>query len=301
MKVPKLKADAETVARAKARAKATQDAPAPKRRGKPSPLEAAPLSDKAQEDLGVIRKRNDEYCEQILEGTRNPTATPKFLETTPEPPYVALDDERHSCICLAEEGKYTYFIAMQSEEMSVGRMAPHNFRKHFHACDYPLSRAAKLYIEHAKLTGAQDNAREALEAIMAGTSITVVRGYMENQMSNEEAGDAATETPKKSKGGKAKKAAAKAKPAPKGKAKKAAKADGEGGVGRSKFPGTAKIKVLKKGETGAREGTKKYDLRSLVLKGGTVTEVLDRKTKDGTFVTGTVLGNMVGEGIISVG
>lgn len=77
------------------------------------------------------------------------------------------DHNRHHCICVSVERKYTYFIPMEAAEVRVAQMAHEEFAHTYEPVEeYPVRRAAEIFLA-APNKEVAPKAREHLEAILA--------------------------------------------------------------------------------------------------------------------------------------
>jgi len=80
---------------------------------------------------------------------------------------VRRDENRHTCICVAVERKFTYFIPMEASEVKVRRMENQEFATAYEAVpEYPVRRAAEIYLR-APGKEVSDEARGHLEAVLS--------------------------------------------------------------------------------------------------------------------------------------
>lgn len=77
------------------------------------------------------------------------------------------DHNRHHCICVAVERKYTYFVPMAAAEVKVQQLLHEEFRELYETLpEYPVRRAAEIFLA-APDKEVSPEAREHLEAILA--------------------------------------------------------------------------------------------------------------------------------------
>lgn len=77
------------------------------------------------------------------------------------------DHNRHHCICVSVERKYTYYIPMEAAEVRVAQMAHDEFAHTYDPVEeYPVRRAAEIFLA-APNKEVAPKAREHLEAILA--------------------------------------------------------------------------------------------------------------------------------------
>lgn len=79
---------------------------------------------------------------------------------------VLRDHNRHHCICVGVERKYTYFIPMAAAEVKVDALVNEEFKQLYEECGYPVRRAAEIFLASPDKE-VSPKAREHLEAILA--------------------------------------------------------------------------------------------------------------------------------------
>ena len=80
---------------------------------------------------------------------------------------VMRDENRHTCICVAVERKYTYFIPMEADVVRVRRLENHEFTSEYEVVpEYPVRRAAEIYLR-APGKQVSDEARGHLAAVLS--------------------------------------------------------------------------------------------------------------------------------------
>jgi hypothetical protein len=80
---------------------------------------------------------------------------------------VRRDENRHTCICVAVERKFTYFIPMEASEVKVRRMENQEFAASYEVVpEYPVRRAAEIFLR-APGKEVSDEARGHLEAVLS--------------------------------------------------------------------------------------------------------------------------------------
>lgn len=110
------------------------------------------------------------------------------------------DHNRHHCICVAVERKYTYFIPMEAAEVRTRALAHEEFARTFEPVEeYPVRRAAEIFLAAPDKEVAPE-AREHLEAILADPAYVYDRSLYsvpnvikENQMATKKAAQVAEE------------------------------------------------------------------------------------------------------------
>lgn len=115
--------------------------------------------------------------------------------------YSVFRDGSHSCICVAVERKFTYFIPMEAAQVRVAQMEHRAFAEDYKPYpEYPVRRAAEIYLNSPdkEMT---PKAKEHLDAIMADPAYAYDRSQFsqlnvlkEKQMARKQtAADVATE------------------------------------------------------------------------------------------------------------
>lgn len=80
---------------------------------------------------------------------------------------VQRDPNRHTCICVAIERKFSYYIPMEADSVTVRQMENAEFAHLYEVVpEYPVRRAAEIYLS-APNKEVSPKAKEHLEAIMA--------------------------------------------------------------------------------------------------------------------------------------
>ena len=83
---------------------------------------------------------------------------------------VYADSHRRTCIKLADDGERITFIPLTSEGFEIERLDRTEFNKTFRELpDYPVDRAARLYVEYSTQLG---GSKEALKALGQFTTVT---------------------------------------------------------------------------------------------------------------------------------
>lgn len=177
---------------------------------------------------------------------RKAIAAPALLRKPPEGPYLGINHHRETCIVLErlDDGRARY-VPLNTAEMNVYSQDAVHLDDEYSPCDYPVERAAKLYLESARHVPTSAAALKALRAVSEGSFSSTTS--QEDNMSKTAVRKAAAETTTKP----AAKAGAKAtKKAP---AKKAEKK--EVTAKRGHDPATAIKPLIKLDKVTAREGT----------------------------------------------
>lgn len=80
---------------------------------------------------------------------------------------IAVNQERTMAVVIRHDGQQVALVPMRSGKLGVVRLLATQFNREWQLCDYPLEKALRSFLTHARDHGASKEALAGLERLLA--------------------------------------------------------------------------------------------------------------------------------------